>query len=112
MHQPNLIGEARNEAPHRLRGERDFGHQHNGLFTLLQSIIDRTQVNFSFARASDTVKQKWAHPLSRNGLLKREPDFAPNIGLLAGEFGGRGGNEFEFTQRVAHGFAFPEEKQP
>jgi hypothetical protein len=55
MHQPYLPGEARQEAPHSLRGEGNLGHQNDGLFAHAQRSLHRLEIDLGFARAGNAM---------------------------------------------------------
>ena len=52
--------EPRLETLDRLRRQRNFRHQHDGAFPLLQRVRDGLQINFGLAGAGNAVKQKCA----------------------------------------------------
>ena len=58
---------ARGEALEKLRGERDFWHEHERLSAVLQSARDRFEIDFRFAGAGDAFEQEWAKGVLRNG---------------------------------------------
>ena len=88
MHQPHLAGKARTEAPHGLRGERDFGHQHDRLPALAQGFGDGAQVDFGLARAGHAVQQVRRLGLSCPAASRRGSKLIPDR-LLVGGQGGR-----------------------
>ena len=57
MEHGHLIAETPREAAHRLRRERDLGHEHDGTLPLLKKARDRLEVDFRLAAARDTVQQ-------------------------------------------------------
>ena len=55
VHNRHGIAEAVLESRHRLRGKRDFGHEHDGPAPQLERMANRTQVDFGFARPRHAV---------------------------------------------------------
>ena len=62
-----LGAKARGEALEKLRGERDFRHEHERLSAALQSARDRFEIDFRLAGAGDAFEQEWAKGVLRNG---------------------------------------------
>jgi len=54
--------EARLEAFHRLRRQRDFRHQHHRPFALFEGVGDGLQIHLGLAAARDAVQQKGCRP--------------------------------------------------
>ena len=46
------------EPLHRLRCQRDFRHQHNGAFSLLERMGERLQINFGFPAPRNSMQEK------------------------------------------------------
>ena len=60
MHDRHRIAEAAAEAPHRLRGQRDLGHEHACRAALREHPLDGLQIHLGFARAGDAVDEHHA----------------------------------------------------
>ena len=65
MHDRHGIAEAAAEAAHRLRGERDLGHEHARRATLCEDPLDGLQIHLGLTRARDAVDE---HHVSVGGI--------------------------------------------
>ncbi len=93
--QAGVTAEAGAEAPHQLRSQGDFRHQHQGLAPPLQAGGDGPQVDLGLACAGDAVEQEGGEgcplqgrqQLAEGGRLFRRRDHRPVGGGLQSEEG-------------------------
>ena len=71
MHDRHRVAEATAEAGNRLRRERDFGHEHDGVATCRERRLDGLQVHLGLARARHAVDEHHLAALRRARLLDR-----------------------------------------
>ena len=58
MHDCHLIPEIQSEFLQHLRGQRDFRHQQDGVFPLVQRVLDEANIHLGFAAAGNAVQQR------------------------------------------------------
>ena len=58
VHDCHLIPEIQAEFFQHLRGQRDFRHQQDGVFPLVQRVLDEANIHLGFAAAGNAVQQR------------------------------------------------------
>ncbi len=67
----NAVTEPRPKSRHQLRGERNFGHEHDRATAQLERALDGAQVDFGLARGGDPSSKKLCFsPLSSEWLMR------------------------------------------
>ena len=96
MQDGDRVAEARDEARHDLRGQRDLGDEHDHSAAVREGLLGGPQVDLRLARAGDAVQQ---HPLARRGGHDR----AQRRGLVGGQLRLRArGADGDVQGRPAH----------
>ena len=81
MHDRHGVAEPAAEAPHRLRGQRDLGHEHAGRAALREHPLDGLQIHLGFTGAGDAVDKHHA----AIGGVAGDGDGLERLRLAAGE---------------------------
>ena len=81
VHNRHGIAEAALESRHRLRGKRDFGHEHDSAAPQLERMANRTQVNLGFARPRHAID----HAHLAGAAVDARVDARERRGLAFGE---------------------------
>ena len=68
MQHRNRIAETPFEPLDHLRGKRDFRNKHNRLLALLQTMLNRLQIDFRFAAARHAMQQQYLRLAARDRI--------------------------------------------
>ncbi|MPM68295.1 hypothetical protein SDC9_115226 [bioreactor metagenome] len=99
VHHAQRVAEARPEAAHRLRRERNFRHQHDGGAPQLQRPGDGLEIDFGLARTGDAEKQSGVGRFS--GVIEQSEDAVQRFALFRRRFARRVGDDFGFARFAA-----------